>query len=210
MPHRNRVDPFGEVVAVPQRGRWMGNRGILHSGTTVMRPWQHNHWIICATAYKGWRAPQWAPNRYTPLFFLDEAVALAAGHRPCALCRNRQWQAFRDAWRTVTNAPQAGRDDIDRRLHRERRDDHRRQRTHRRAWRDLPNGVFAVLGDKAVRVDAEYVVPWTPAGYGATAPRPARGDAVVLTPTTTVAVLAAGYRVDGQAGVRGRTHAAEP
>ncbi len=191
VPHRNRVDPFGEIVAVPHRGRWMGNRGVLHCGTTIVRPWQHNHWIICATEYKHWRAPQWTPSRYTPLFFLDEAVALAAGHRPCALCRNPRWKAFRDQWRDATGVPDARRDDIDRQLHRERRG------THQRPWPELPVGTFALLNDVPVRVDADRVTAWTATGYGLPTARPTRGDAVVLTPTTTVAVLAGGYRVDG-------------
>ncbi|HZN14297.1 MAG TPA: hypothetical protein VFB78_08535 [Acidimicrobiales bacterium] len=185
MPHQNRVDPFGEIVAAPQRGRWMGNRGILHEGTTIVRPWQHNHWIICETSYKGWWAPQWSPHRYTPLFFLDEAVALAAGHRPCALCRRAAYDAFVAAW------PLSGerRDAIDRRLHRERRGD-----AHRRPWRELPVGAFAFLDGAPVRVDEEAVVPWTPAGYVASLSRPNRGDAAVLTPSSTVDALSAGYR----------------
>jgi hypothetical protein len=178
-------------VAIPQRGRWMGNRGILHDGTTVVRQWQHPHWIICETSYKDWRAAQWTPHRYTPLFFLDEAVALAAGHRPCALCRRPRWNAFVAAWSAVTGDPQPRRDAIDRRLHRDRRGD-----PHRRPWRELPVGAYAVVDEQPVRVDSDAVVPWTPAGYGPPIPRPTAGDAVVLTPATTVDVIAAGYDLD--------------
>jgi hypothetical protein len=194
MPHRNRVDPFGEIVAIPQRGRWMGNRGILHVDTTIVRPWQHRHWIICETEYKDWRAPQWLPGRYTPLFFLDEAVALAAGHRPCALCRYQRWRAFLDAWRSATGDATAARDAVDRRLQRDRRDDNRAQRTHTRSWRDLPAGTFVVVDDTAMRVNADELRPWTPDGYRAPLRRPSRGDVEVLTPAVTVDVLAAGYR----------------
>jgi hypothetical protein len=192
VPHQNRVDPFGQIVAAPQRGRFMGNRGILHEGTTIVRPWQHNHWIICVTQYKDWRAPQWTPHRYTPLFFLDEAVALAAGHRPCALCRNAAWKSFLAARRDVTGSPTAKRDDVDRALHRE-----RRAGPHRRPWRSLPDGAFAVVDGAAVRVDSDVLVPWTPTGYGAPRFRPSRGDAAVLTPPTTLEVIAAGYAPEG-------------
>jgi hypothetical protein len=191
VPYQNRVDPFGEIVAVPHRGRWMGNRGIVHSAEArIVRRWQHPHWIICATSYKEWRAPQWTPHRYTPLFFLDEAVALAAGHRPCALCRRPRWQAFVDAWSAVSGDPQPRRDAIDRRLHAERR------LQHQRPWRDLPDGTYALLDDAPVRVDRDHATPWTPEGYGDALPRPSRGDATVLTPSITVGVLAAGYALD--------------
>ena len=195
MPHRNRVDPFGEIVALAQRGRWMGNRGILHRDGSVVRAWQHQHWIICETSYKGWRAPQWTEGRYTPLFFLDEAVALAAGHRPCALCRRTRWNAWRVAWRAATGVL-ARRDEIDRSLQRDRRDERRGQRTHRRAWSELPAGAFAVIEGEPVRVGEECVVPWTPSGYGERRPRPRRGDVTVLTPAVTVDVLRAGYVLD--------------
>jgi hypothetical protein len=195
MAHRNRVDPFGEIVAIPQRGRWMGNRGILHRGTEVVRPWQHRNWIICETSYKGWRARQWADGHYTPLFFLDEAVAVAAGHRPCALCRRPRWNAWLEAWRMATGS-RARRDEIDRRLHTERRDEARRQRRHMRPWRELPVGVLALLDDTPVRVDESSVTQWTPPGYAMQRSRPNRGDAVVLTPSISVDVLSAGYVLD--------------
>ena len=195
MPHRNRIDPFGEIVAAPQRGTWMGNRGILHRGTDIVRPWQHPHWIICATSYKDWRAPQWQASRYTPLFFLDEAVALAAGHRPCALCRRPRWNAWLAAWEMATGAA-ARRDHIDRRLHQERRDKRRRQRTHQRSWNSLPVGAFALLDAIPVRVDDDSVVPWTARGYGRRQARPRRSDVTVLTPSITVDLLAAGYALD--------------
>ena len=100
-PARNRVSPLGEVIAVSGRGAWMGNRGRLHQGRgtrDIVRNHQHKTWITCALSFRGRRVAQWEPNRYTPLFFLDEAVALAAGHRPCGTCcedRYREWKAAR-------------------------------------------------------------------------------------------------------------------
>ena len=174
----------------------MGNRGILHRGDDVVRPWQHHHWIICETSYMGWRAAQWTDGRYTPLFFLDEAVALAAGHRPCALCRRPRWNAWLDAWRVATGVT-ARRDEIDRLLRRHRRDERGRQRTHHRAWTELPAGSFALVASDPVRVDDDSVVAWTPTGYGDRRRRPRRGVATVLTPAVTVDVLRAGYILDG-------------
>src|ERR1700684_1753864 len=84
MPERNRVNPYGEIITSPLRGGWMGNRGCIHRGRDVVRPWNGRRWIACALSFKGWVAPKWAPGRWTALFFYDEAVAFAAGHRPGA------------------------------------------------------------------------------------------------------------------------------
>ena len=97
MPHRNRVTPYGDIVPSSLRGEWMGNRGCIHEGYDIARPWNGRRWIICRLEYKVWVAPKWEPGRWTPLFFHDEAVALAAGHRPCALCRRADYVRYRDA-----------------------------------------------------------------------------------------------------------------
>ncbi len=196
MPAPNRVTPTGEIVAIDQRGLYLGNRGCLHHRPgEIARPWQVRRWITCRLAYKGWVAPRWEPGRYTALFFWDEAVALAAGHRPCALCRRADYRAWGDAWATVTGAP-AGADAMDRRLHADRLDG-RRQRRHVRAWADLPAGTFVALAGRADRpavVLDDRCLPWSPAGYGPAGDRPGPGPAVVLTPAVTVDVVAAGYR----------------
>ena len=98
-PRRNRVTPLGDIVAAPLRGAWCGNRGNLHDrGTDVVRFHDGKLWIVCALEYRNRRLEQWAPGRYTLLFFHDEAVAFAAGHRPCALCRRTDYQRYRDGW----------------------------------------------------------------------------------------------------------------
>ena len=179
MPAPNRVTPTGEIVAIDQRGLFLGNRGRLHERPReIARAWQVRRWITCVLAYKGWVAPRWDPGRYTALFFWDEAVALAAGHRPCALCRRSDYRAWGDAWAEVTGR-RDGADTMDLRLHADRLAG-RAQRRHRRSWADLPAGTFVALeggdGDGGTPVD-----------------RPARGDADVLTPAVTVDVVAAGY-----------------
>lgn len=186
------MTPFGEILAIEQRGMFLGNRGNIHRDRTIVRPWQVRRWITCALAYQGWRAPRWEPGRWTPLFFWDEAVALAAGHRPCALCRRADYAAWLDAWVRAFGV-RPGADEMDRRLHDDRVED-RRQRRHPAAWRDLPAGTFVALGEAPALVLDDRLVPWSPAGYGEAIDRPFRGDAAVLTPRSTVAVLGSGYR----------------
>ncbi len=186
---RNRVTPFGEIVDIPQRGTFTGNRGCLHRGREIVRPWQVRRWITCVLEFKGWHHEQWQPGTWTALFFADEAVAWAAGHRPCALCRRRDYERWRDAWRAAIGGP-ADADSMDRRLHADRLDG-RVQRHHRAGWRALPDDVFVLVDGQAMRVAGDELRPWSAAGYGAPTARPRRGHAVVMTPAATVAVLGA-------------------
>ncbi len=191
MPERNRVTPFGEIVAISQRGLFMGNRGSIHRGRSIVRLWQVRRWITCRLEYKGWVAPKWVPGRWTPLFFYDEAVALAAGHRPCALCRREDYNRWLDAWSSAFGErPRV--DPMDRRLHDERVEG-RLQRRHRMPWRELPFGTFAVVDEMPVLVLSDRLAPWSADGYGAPFERPSLGEAVMLTPRPTVEVLRNGY-----------------
>jgi len=187
MPHRNRVTPYGDIVVSGLRGRWMGNRGCLHRGRDIVRPWNGKRWIICALEFKGWIAPKWVPGRWTALFFHDEAVAFAAGHRPCALCRRPDYRRYRAA------LDLGGADAIDARLHAERLDG-RRKRLHVMAWRDVPAGAFVEVDGAPHVVLSDRLRLWLPdSGYGDDRTRPLRGDASVLTPPASVEVLRAGY-----------------
>ena len=96
MPLQNRVTPFSEIERSPARGLFTGNRGILHNEAQelVTTRWRHKAWIVCELEYKGWRRTLMQPNRWTELFFLDEATAFAAGHRPCGLCRRDAYKLF--------------------------------------------------------------------------------------------------------------------
>lgn len=182
MPHRNRVTPYGDIVVSPLRGEWMGNRGCIHEGTDIVRRWATRRWITCALEYKGWVAPKWAPGRWTALFFHDESVALAAGHRPCALCRRDDYKRY------LASVGETRADDVDRRLHAE------RLQRHRERWRDVPDGVFVEVDGVPVLVRGDQLRPWDAiTGYGTTIERPERGDAVVITPATSVSALRAGY-----------------
>src|SRR5580658_4307221 len=95
MPKQNRVNPFGEIIATPERGTFMGNRGVLHDDQgRIRRKWQGKRWIVCVLEFRGRKRKMMTPSRYTELFFLDEATALAAGHRPCAECRRDRSTLF--------------------------------------------------------------------------------------------------------------------
>lgn len=195
---QNRVTPLGEIEAFPLRGAFTGNRGRLHEGRRIVRFHAGDLWIICALRFKDRWNEQWLPQRFTWLFFHDEAVALAAGHRPCAECRRSSYTAYRDAWADAhpgEPAPSAGQ--MNRRLQAERivRGTHRR-RLHPMSWRGLPDGTFVLHADGAPHlVHGRELVQWTREGYGLRRPRPGRGEAIVITPPSSVSVLRAGYPV---------------
>ena len=188
------MTPEGEIVAVPLRGLFMGNRGCLHEGREIVRAWKTRNWIICEPEFRGRRVVQWNPGRYTPLFFHDEAVAFAAGHRPCAECRNRRYRDWCDAWEAAFGE-RASAATIDRRLHGERLDG-QSQRRHGVPWADLPDGAFVHAAGRPALVWGDRLVVWTAEGYQKTESRPAAGTAVVLTPAATLGVLGRGYRPD--------------
>lgn len=195
-PARNRVSPLGEIIAAPGRGAWMGNRGRLHEGRgtrDIKRNHQHRTWITCVLSFRGRRVAQWAPNRCTALFFLDEAVALAAGHRPCAECRRNAYNDYRMLWAETHHGTMFYAKDMDTRLHRERTGG----AGHRAAWDSLPDGVFVRTDHGPAVVVGDHLAVWNrnDNAYGAKAARPETGTATVLTPYSSVEILRAGYPV---------------
>lgn len=193
MPLQNRVTPFGEVVALPGRGTMMGNRGVLHDERRrLVRQSQVKRWIACVLEFRGRRRTVMTPRSYTELFFLDEATAFAAGHRPCAECRNADYKRFQALWKEKCGGP-AGADAIDEVLHAERLDG-RAKRTWRADVAVLPNGAYVVIeGVPRVVWDGELHA-WTDSGYTDRVARPNRGAVEVLTPPSIVAVMLSGYR----------------
>jgi hypothetical protein len=134
------------------------------------------------------------PGRFTELFFLDEATAFAAGHRPCALCRREDYDRFTAIWRGL-HPGQIGADAIDAQLHAERvAPATRRQRRHEASFDDLPDGTFVLHADAPVLVLGSKLLRWTTAGYVDGQPRRARQRALLLTPPSLVAVLRAGWQ----------------
>lgn len=193
-PARNRVSPLGETIATPGRGGWMGNRGRLHQGRgtrDVVRNHQHKTWITCALSFRDRRVAQWEPNRYTPLFFLDEAVALAAGHRPCAECRHRAYTEYRTLWAETHSGAMPYAKDIDAQLHRERTGG----ADHRAPWDGLPDGVFVASEAGPAVVAGGRLAVWDRDHntYRDKLRRPTAGTATVFTPASTTWILRAGY-----------------
>jgi len=183
MPLQNRVTPLGELVATPERGLVYGNRGRLHDEHGVIRrEWQVKRWISCCLEFRGRHRSggPMAPNRYTGLFFLDEATALAAGHRPCAECRNADYRRF------LALAGGSRADELDARLHAE------RGHPHESELDELPDGAFVVLGREPWLVLGSELLHWTPGGYDERRPG-FSGRVEVVTPPTSLHVLRSGW-----------------
>ena len=191
MALRNRVTPLGELIASPRRGTVYGNRGCLHDAEgSIRRRYNGKRWIACRLEFRGWqRRPLMQPGRFTELFFLDEATAFAAGHRPCALCRREDYARLGAIWREL-HPDQVGADAIDAQLHRERlAGDTRSRRLHETAFNELPDGAFVMREAAPWLVLGTELLSWTPAGYAERTPRPAGGRALVVTPPSLVALL---------------------
>jgi hypothetical protein len=198
VPLQNRVTPLGELIADPARGLVYGNRGCLHDGERrIRRRYNGKRWIACRLEFRDWRrSPLMQPGKFTELFFLDEATAFAAGHRPCALCRRADYSRFVELWRELHPGP-AGADAIDERLHAERVDaTTRAQRRHDARLDDLPDGAFVLHNEAPLLVRGAELLRWTPAGYTERLPRPRRATATLLTPPSLVAILSSDWHSD--------------
>jgi hypothetical protein len=194
MPLQNRVTPFGEVVALPGRGLMMGNRGVLHGEERrVVRAFQSRRWIACLLEFRGRRREVMKPHRYTELFFLDEATALSAGHRPCAECRREDYRRFQSLWAACFGSP-ADANTMDRRLHADRLDARKRKRTYHDEAAGLPDGAYVALDATPWLLWRGELHQWSDAGYVCRRSPPLSGGVDVITPRSIVAILAAGYR----------------
>ena len=163
MPLENRVDPFGNIFRTPARGTFMGNRGgALHNeNREIVRSYKSRRWITCVLEFRGRYRRVMSPGRYTELFFLDEAVAFAAGHRPCAECRRKRYNAFKKAWQGPKSEP-ARAEEIDCELHRARMNARRQKLTYDAAIDHLPNGCFVQIEGSAWLVWHDALLFWTP------------------------------------------------
>ena len=193
MPLQNRVTPLGELVATPARGLVYGNRGCLHDASgQIRRPFAVTRWIACRLEFRGRRrSPLVQPGRYTELFFLDEATALAAGHRPCAECRREDYRRFAAFWRKLHG--EVGVDAIDARLHGERVEPGKRaRRLHETSLEELPVGSFVLHAGKPHLVLGSMLARWTPEGYASRVPR-RPGSVSLITPPSLVELLRDGW-----------------
>jgi hypothetical protein len=188
VPLQNRVDPWGRLHAVEARGEWMGNRGVLHDASKrIVRPWRLKAWILCRLQFKGRQRQVFTSARYSELFFLDEATAFAAGHRPCAECNRQRFNQFKRAWTTSARASE-----IDRVLHDERIAGGEK-RCYETRLGELPDGVMVERDDTALLVRGEALFPWSFAGYGAPLSRPSGDTRIrVLTPRSMVRAIGHG------------------
>ncbi|MEO6125940.1 MAG: hypothetical protein ABIR32_19745 [Ilumatobacteraceae bacterium] len=218
MRRRNRVDPFGDLHAVSERGMFTGNRGcVVDDRGEVVRHHRGPLWISCLIEYRGWRSPLAAPNRWTPLFFLDDAVALAAGHRPCGLCRREAYLSYQQA---VTEAEGSkcfiSASDLNRRLASERlqRGSGIDRGADRTLWsaaiESLPTGAVYLDHGTARLVTENQTFAFSFAGWVDPQQRPTAVHVDVLTPPTSVAALAAGYVPVLDPAVRSKAHNVHP
>ncbi|MES0069270.1 hypothetical protein NKJ73_26170 [Mesorhizobium sp. M0074] len=205
MPLQNRVDPFGAIHAVPERGLFMGNRGIIHdpeTRTLLKKRWALQAWIICVCEFGNVRREPMGRNRaggkagWTELFFLDEVTALAAGHRPCFFCRRERAKDFVRRFGDAFGIAEPRAPQLDKRLHKERlASGGRATRLKPEALADLPDGTMISSGNRAYALFDGAALPWSfggydePVGFGGFTDSPIR----LLTPATTVSVLQKGY-----------------
>ena len=196
MPLQNRVTPTGDIIATPHRGMFTGNRGIIHDPATktlLKKRWSSPAWLTCTCEFRGRRREVMAQRSWTELFFLDEATALAAGHRPCFYCRKDDANRFRAAWEKGNRVHDVRMHDIDTALHHERLD-HGKKRLHALLvpLDQLPEGAMVQHGEQSYLVTQGRALKWSPAGYSA--PEQLPDDATLLTPPSTLRTLNAGYQ----------------
>lgn len=195
---QNRVDPFGNIIKTPERGKWLGNRGVIHNADQeIVRPYKLKAWIICMLEFRGRHREVMMPDRWTELFFFDEATAFSAGHRPCFQCRYQAHIRFKEMW--LKGNPQFGFTmktpiaDIDAIIHRERMASGKSKQTYEADLNSLPNGAFVIFNNKPHLINGGKLHPWSPAGYGKPINFPEIKKITVLTPQSIVNAFSAGY-----------------
>jgi hypothetical protein len=195
MPLQNRVTPTGDIIATPYRGMFTGNRGIIHDPATktlLRKRWASPAWLTCVCEFRGRRRKVMGGRSWTELFFLDEATAFAAGHRPCFYCRRDDANRLRAAWEESNRLAGVLAPNIDATLHRERLD-HGKKRLHPLPAppERLPDGAMVQQGEQSFLIARGRALLWSPAGYQPT--NTALEDAMLLTPPSTLRAFGAGY-----------------
>lgn len=199
MALQNRVNPYGELEAVKSRGAWMGNRGILHNeNKEIVAPWRHKNWVICQLSFKGHKRTLFGDRTYSELFFLDEATALAAGHRPCFTCRRERYREFKDLWAHANAALLEMHDlsinQIDSQLHQERAIRGGGKMSFTAEIETLPSGTMMNWEGRAHLLWDKKLYPWTHSGYGSGKEcRPEVTLVEVLTPKSIVEMYRVGF-----------------
>ena len=195
MPLQNRVLPSGEIVAISDRGMFVGNRGIIHSPATktlLRKRWSNDAWLTCVLEFRGRRRKVMERQSWTELFFLDEATAFAAGHRPCFYCRREDANRFRAAWEKGNRGSDVLAPEMDAVLHRERFASAKKLHPLPRPLEKLPDGTMVQAGEESFLIAQGKALKWSPSGYCEV--KGEITDAKLLTPPSTVRAFAAGYR----------------
>ncbi|HXS57058.1 MAG TPA: hypothetical protein VN726_13095 [Hanamia sp.] len=195
---QNRVNPFGQIIDTKARGSWMGNRGRIHNEKKeIVCPYKLQAWLTCKLSFNGRKRQIMAPNSYTELFFLDEATAFAAGHRPCFECRREDFNRFKNLW-IKANLQYKFSDktsirEIDKILHAERINTDGTKKMYREHLNNLPDGTFISLEEKPYLLFKKHLYWWTPYGYEKQNAITIKGKVNVLTPLSIVNTFHAGY-----------------
>ena len=201
MPRQNRVTPFSNLIVTTTHGTLMGNRGCLHDDQgRIRRQFQGKRWIICLLEFKGRKRSVMMPGQYTELFFLDEATALAAGHRPCAECQRDRFNLFRETWARanpdLAGASRPAATLLDEQLHLERMATSSQAHKFCTSIGNLPDGVFITDDELTTYLVLDNKLErWSPAGYEQSPITAIHFPARILTPASVVLSLAAGYPV---------------
>lgn len=197
---QNRVNPLGDLITTKARGAWLGNRGVIHNEhREIVRPYKVKAWITCMLDFRGRHREIMQPGRWTELFFLDEATAFSAGHRPCFQCRYKDHMRFKEYW--LKGNPEYGFDmqtpiaRIDDIIHKQRITKGGAKVTYKAAITGLPNGTFVLYNEQPYLVYNNKLYAWAPAGYEAGITLPGITMVTVLTPYSFVNMFAAGYTV---------------
>lgn len=202
MSLQNRVDPWARLCAVTAKGALMGNRGILHDeNRQIVSQWEHTRWVTCKVEFQGIQRRPFSPRNYSELFFLDEATAFAAGHRPCAYCRKDRFKEFKTAWLAsnpeLRSTPRPSIEEVNKIIHTERAAKGGNKISFEAPVKDLPQGTLIDVDGVALLVWRDALLPWSFEGYG-----PVRDDLPfstmvrVLTPKSVIRVFAQGFRPD--------------
>lgn len=195
MPLQNRVLPTSEITAIPARGTLTGNRGIIHGPDKTLGSsrWSHHAWICCTLDWQGSKRDVMTGRKWTELFFLDEATAFAAGHRPCGYCRRDAYAAYVTAWAKHTGHRPSAKQ-MDATLHKARVQRDRSQVRFDALLHTLPDGTMVLHDTTPAVVRSNTLYRYTPDGYTTRIVIDPETIMQVVTPKPTVAVLAAGYQ----------------
>ena len=194
---QNRIDPLGKFIVTSARGSWMGNRGVIHKDKQIVKAFKHKAWITCQLEFKGRERTVMTPGHWTELFFLDEATAFAAGHRPCFECRKIDALKFKSCW--IAGNPshnfnaKTSINRIDEVLHLERIDAKNEKVLHQRISSQIPDGTFVLLGNDPYLFHHRKLYRWTPFGYENGQAAPETTMLAILTPFSVVNAFSAGY-----------------